>query len=35
MAPEHRRIWRIVTALERKLDEFPGDEDLAGGETWL
>ena len=28
-------IGRIVTALERKLDEFPGDEDLAGGETWL
>ncbi len=28
-------IGRIVTALERKLAEFPGDEDLAGGEIWL
>ncbi len=28
-------IGRIVTALERKLDEYPGEEDLAGGETWL
>jgi predicted nuclease of predicted toxin-antitoxin system len=26
---------RIVTALEAKLAEFPGDGDLANGETWL
>lgn len=28
-------VGRIVIALERKLEEFPRDEDLAGGETWL
>jgi len=28
-------VGRIVSALERKLDEYPGDEGLAGGETWL
>jgi hypothetical protein len=28
-------VGRIVAALERKLDEYRGDEDLAGGETWL
>ena len=26
---------RLVKALEAKLVEFPGDADLAGGETWL
>jgi hypothetical protein len=26
---------RIVKALEAKLAEFPGDGELAGGETWL
>jgi hypothetical protein len=26
---------RIVTALEAKLGEFPGDDDLVNGETWL
>ncbi|MGH2944784.1 MAG: DUF5615 family PIN-like protein [Solirubrobacteraceae bacterium] len=26
---------RIVKALEAKLAEFPGDGDLASGETWL
>ena len=26
---------RIVKALEAKLAEFPGDNDLANGETWL
>jgi predicted nuclease of predicted toxin-antitoxin system len=26
---------RIVTALEAKLAEYPGDDDLANGETWL
>ncbi|HTE62315.1 MAG TPA: DUF5615 family PIN-like protein [Solirubrobacteraceae bacterium] len=26
---------RIVTALEAKLTEFPGERDLANGETWL
>jgi hypothetical protein len=26
---------RIVTALEDKLREFPGERDLANGETWL
>jgi hypothetical protein len=28
-------IGRIVEALEAKLAEFPGDSDLANGETWL
>lgn len=28
-------IGRIVNALETKLAEFPGDNDLANGETWL
>jgi hypothetical protein len=28
-------VGRIVAALERKLDEHPGEQDLAGGETWL
>jgi predicted nuclease of predicted toxin-antitoxin system len=28
-------IGMIVNALERKLAEYPGEEDLAGGETWL
>ena len=28
-------VGRIVIALERKLDEYPGEQDLAGGETWL
>jgi predicted nuclease of predicted toxin-antitoxin system len=28
-------IGKIVTALEHKLREFPEDEDLAGGETWI
>jgi predicted nuclease of predicted toxin-antitoxin system len=39
MPGDYRRskadIGRIVTALEAKLAEFPGDEDLANGETWL
>jgi hypothetical protein len=26
---------RIVSALEAKLAEYPGDDDLANGETWL
>lgn len=26
---------RIVKALEDKLTQFPGDDDLANGETWL
>jgi hypothetical protein len=26
---------RIVAALEAKLAEYPGDEDLANGECWL
>lgn len=26
---------RIVTELEAKLDEHPGESDLANGETWL
>lgn len=31
------RTWigRLVTALEAKLVEFPGTEDLANGESWL
>lgn len=28
-------IGRIVTALEQKLLQYPGEEDLADGETWL
>jgi len=28
-------VGRIVTALKAKLDEHPGENDLAGGETWL
>lgn len=39
MAGNYRRTkadtGRIVTALEAKLAEFPGDRDLADGETWL
>jgi hypothetical protein len=26
---------RIIAALEAKLTEYPGDEDLADGECWL
>lgn len=26
---------RIVTALERKLAQYPGEDDLANGEDWL
>ena len=26
---------RIIAALEAKLAEYPGDEDLANGECWL
>lgn len=28
-------IGRIVAALETRLAHFPGDDDLADGETWL
>ena len=28
-------IGRIIAALEGKLAEYPGDEDLANGECWL
>jgi hypothetical protein len=39
MPGSHRRTradtGRIISALERKLVEHPGDEDLASGETWL
>ncbi len=28
-------IGRIISALEAKLTEYPGDEDLANGECWL
>lgn len=28
-------VGRLVKALEAKLAEFPGDTDLANGETWL
>jgi hypothetical protein len=28
-------IGRIVTALESKLEQYPGEDDLAEGETWL
>lgn len=26
---------QIVTALQAKLDQYPGDNDLANGETWI
>jgi hypothetical protein len=26
---------KIVTALEQKLNEYPGERDLANGEDWL
>jgi hypothetical protein len=26
---------QIVAALERRLAEYPGDDDLANGETWI
>lgn len=39
MASDYRRTkadtGRIVTALEGKLAEYPGERDLADGETWL
>jgi hypothetical protein len=39
MAGDYRRTradtGRIVSALEAKLAEHPGDDDLANGETWL
>ena len=39
MAGNYRRtkadIGRIVTALEAKLEQFPGENDLVDGETWL
>lgn len=39
MAGTYRRtkddIGRIVTALQAKLDQYPGETDLANGETWL
>jgi len=28
-------VGRIVAALQAKLDEYPGEMDLANGETWL
>ena len=28
-------IGRLISALEAKLDQFPGKDDLANGETWL
>jgi predicted nuclease of predicted toxin-antitoxin system len=28
-------VGRIVTALAGKLEEYPGERDLADGETWL
>jgi hypothetical protein len=28
-------IGRIVTALESKLEQYPAEDGLAGGETWL
>ena len=39
MAGNYRRkkadIGRIVTALETKLEQFPGEADLVNGEAWL
>lgn len=39
MPGDYRRtsadVGRIVAALEAKLAAFPGESDLAGGETWL
>jgi Domain of unknown function (DUF5615) len=28
-------VGRLVSALEAKLAEYPGEQDLANGETWL
>lgn len=28
-------VGRIVTALQAKLEQYPGETDLANGETWL
>lgn len=39
MAGNYRRtksdIGRIIAALEAVLTQYPGDDDLANGETWL
>jgi len=39
MSGNYRRtkadIGRIIAALEAKLAQYPGDEDLANGEDWL
>lgn len=39
MAGDYRRTkadtGRIVTALQAKLEQYPGESDLANGETWL
>jgi len=39
MAGNYRRtkhdVGRIVSALEAKLSDHPGERDLADGETWL
>lgn len=39
MAGDYRRtkadVGRIVSALCARLDEYPGESDLANGETWL
>jgi hypothetical protein len=39
MAGNYRRTkadtGRIVTALDAKLEQYPGEADLANGETWL
>ena len=33
--PTKADIGRTVAALEAKLEQFPGEADLADGETWL
>ena len=35
MPGTYRRTRQIIAALEAKLAEYPGDEDLANGECWL
>jgi Domain of unknown function (DUF5615) len=39
MSGQYRRtksdVGRIISALEAKLREYPGDDDLASAETWL
>jgi hypothetical protein len=35
VARSQQDTGRIIAALEARLTEYPGDEDLANGESWL